>query len=175
MDSVIQTLEPAEGLSREIGLLVAALEQARSKTYEVLSGLSPTEIARKILPNAHSIGTIAMHLGEVEYWWIQSAAMKREMSEQGKKLSHWQDTFETDVDKGFTSEYCIETLKKISLLTREAMASFTDEGLEVLYTRPEIEGRSVSLRWLLQNLIDHEANHRGQMAMVKRLIRETED
>jgi len=175
MDAVIQILEPAEGLSREIGLLVAGLEHSRSKTYEVLSDLSPAEIARKILPTAHSIGAMAMHLGEVEYWWVQSAAMQREMTDEGIKLSHWLDTFENDVDKGFTAEYCLETLKKISSLTREAMTSFNDDGLEMLYTRPEIEGRQVSLRWLLQNLIDHEAHHRGQMAMVKRLMRETED
>lgn len=175
MDPVIQTLEPVEGLSREIGFLIAALELARARTCEILSDLSPAEIARRTSPTAHSIGAIAMHLGEVEYWWVQSAAMQREMTVEGKKLSHWHDTFETDVDKGFTAEYLIGTLKKISSLTRDTMASFDDDGLERLYTRPEIEGRQVSLRWLLQNLIDHEAHHRGQMAMVKRLMRETED
>jgi len=161
-------------MSREVGLYVAALEQARSKTCEILSDLSPMEIARKILPDAHSIGAIAMHLGECEYWWVQSAALQRELTDEGKELSHWHDTFETDFDKGYTAEYCIGTLKKISLLTRAAMSTFGDEALETLFTRPEIEGRHVSLRWLLQNLADHEAHHRGQMAMIKRLMRETE-
>lgn len=165
---------PLVGFSREIGFYLSSFETARAQTRKLIEDLSPAEIAHRILPNVHSIGAIALHLGECEYWYIQSIAAEKEMTEEGKKLSHWLDTLEADYDRGYTAEYCLQTLDKISELNRKILANFTDDDLEKTHLRHDLsKPTELSLRYILQLLIDHEAHHRGQISMIKRLLRES--
>jgi uncharacterized damage-inducible protein DinB len=167
-------VEPAAGFSQQIGFYLSSFENARSATRRLIEDLSPPEIARRFLPNMHSIGAIAMHLGECEYWYLQSIAAEKEMTEEGKKLSHWLDTLEADFDRGYTAQYCLETLDKISQLTRKFLINLTDEDLEKTHPRHDLsQPVELSLRYILQLSIDHEAHHRGQISMIKRLLRES--
>ena len=96
------------------------------------------------------------------------------MTEEGKKLAHWLDTLESDFDKGYSAKYCIETLDIISQMTKKTLSRYTDEDLMKMHVRNDLEQPvEYSLRFILQRLIDHEAHHRGQMAMIKRLLRES--
>ena len=160
------------GFSREIGYYLAAWERARSQTRKLLKDLTPEEIARRVLPNIHSIGALALHLGEAEFYWMQFVVAKKEAADENKKFSHWCDTLETDFDKGYTAQYCLDKMDAISRMTREFLSGKTDDDLEALYLRDDFgEPMELSLRSILQRMVDHEAHHRGQMALIKRLLR----
>jgi uncharacterized damage-inducible protein DinB len=165
-------LKPVIGFPREIGYYLAAWDRARAQTNKLLEDLTPEEIARRVLPNIHSIGALALHLGEAEFYWMQFVVAKREATEENKKFSHWCDTLETDFDKGYTAQYCLEKINAISQRTWESLMGKTDADLEVPHLRDDLgEPMELSLRLILQRMIDHEAHHRGQMAMIKRLLR----
>src|SRR5687768_7347970 len=165
-------VEPLPGFSKEIGYYLASFQFGREDTKKLLEDLAPQEIARRFLPELHSIGALAMHLGECEYWHVQSIAGERELTEDEKKFAHFFDTVENDIDRGYTAEYLISTLDRISELNREFLLDKTGDDLDKFHPRTDTNPpREVSLRWTLQLLIDHEANHRGQMSMIKRLIR----
>lgn len=167
-------LEPVPGLSREIGLLVAGLEEIRAQTVKLIEDLTNEELSRRYLPSFHQIGALALHLGECEFWWIETVAAGKELTEENRMWAHVEDTTETDFAlKGYNSRDCIDFLEKIHCRATETLARFSDAGLDNLIPcereRPRFES---SLRWILHHLIDHEANHKGQIAMMKRLIRE---
>jgi uncharacterized damage-inducible protein DinB len=165
-------VEPIPGFSRDIGYYLASFQFGRAQTKELLLDLTNEEIARRFLPELHSIGAIALHLGECEYWYFQTIAMEKEMTDEGQKLSHFCDAMETDHDKGLSAEYLINTLDTISEMNREFLAGLKDDDLDKFHPRNDVEpARELSLRWMLQLLIDHEAHHRGQISMIKRLIR----
>lgn len=165
-------LEPTPGFSREIGFYLSAWEKARAQTRVLVEDLSEEELARRILPNIHSIGAIVLHLGEAEFYWMQFVVAKKEITEADKKFSHWCDTLETDFDKGYSAQYCLCTIDRISQMTRELLSGKTDADLEKLHLRDDYgEPMHLSLRAILQRWIDHEAHHRGQIAMIRRLLR----
>lgn len=162
---------PLPGFSREIGYYLASWQFGREQTLKLLEDLTPEEIADR-LPGFHSIGAIALHLGETEYWYFQCIARGQEMTDEAQKLCHFCDTFETDHDKGLSAEYLINTLETISELNREYLATLTDADLEKFHVRADTDPpRELSLRWLLQLSIDHEGHHRGQISMIKRILR----
>jgi uncharacterized damage-inducible protein DinB len=164
-------LEPLPGFSREIGYYLAAWSKARASTLQFIEDLSPEELAYRVLPNLHSIGALTLHLGEAEFYWMQFVVAKREVTEEEKKFSHWCDTLEADFERGYTAGYCLGTLEKISQMTGELLAEKTDADLEVPHLRDDYgEPMEISLRSILQRMIDHEAHHRGQIAMIKRLL-----
>jgi len=165
-------IEPVAGFSPAIGYYLAGFEYSRSKTREMLSDLTPAEIATRIMPEIYSIGAITLHLCECEYYWIQSVVRERELSEEEQKFAHMFDGMENDVDRGFDADYLIGKLDAISQLNHDHLKTMDDKMLDRFFiSRYGERNQEFSLREILQRRIDHEANHRGQMAMIKRMIR----
>jgi uncharacterized damage-inducible protein DinB len=165
-------IDPFKGFSPEIGYYLAGFEYSRSKTREMLRDLTPAEIARRIMPEIYSIGAITLHLCECEYYWIQSVVRERELAEDEQKFAHMFDAMENDVDRGFDSKYLIGKLDAIFEMTRKELRKFEDRKLDHFFaSRYGDTPKEFSLREILQRLADHEANHRGQMSMIKRVIR----
>jgi uncharacterized damage-inducible protein DinB len=172
-----RTIEPVEGFSREIGFYLDAWEKSRAELRESVSDLSKEELAKRLSPNAHQIGNLILHIAEAEAHWILSIVAGEELSDEIKKFVHWNDSTETDfAGKNYSAGECVERIDKIGGKSREILAKFTDEDLEKLIDY-ERNGKcvEVSLRWVLCHLIDHEANHKGQISMMKRLLRENNE
>ena len=176
METVKRILEPMAGFSREIGFYLSEWERIRSGLRDIVSDLTPAELSQRILPQAHQIGNLILHLGEAEASWIHSIVAGRDLTDEEKAFSHWCDTFERDfAEKHYNVKDCLERIDKISEMSREILAKFSDDDLERMFGYDREEKRfEVSLRWVLCNLIDHEATHKGQISMLKRLLREAE-
>ena len=177
METVKRALEPVTGFSREIGFYLSAWEKTRAELREIVSDLSKEELSKRILPDAHQIGGLLLHLGEAEAGWIHSIIDGKELNEEEKKFVHWYDTTETDfAEKDYSAQDCVERIDEISRMSRKILAKLGDEHLEKLFGYDR-NGKQVevSLRWVLCHLIDHEANHKGQISMMKRLLRESNE
>lgn len=169
-------LEPIDGLSREIGLLVAGLEEVRAQTVTFIADLSKDELAYRVLPGFHQIGALALHLAETEFWWIQTVFDGLETSVDDRKQFHLNDTTESDFAlKGYDASDCIRILSMAHERAVETLSGVPDGNLDILSAHPRNEPRfESSLRWILHHLIDHEATHKGQIALIKRVMRESD-
>jgi uncharacterized damage-inducible protein DinB len=177
MEVLTRTLIPASGFSPEIGFYLSAWEKVRAGLRETVCDLSVEELSRRVLPGAHQIGALILHLGESEAGWIHSIIAERELDEREKKFVHWYDTTETDfAEKGYGAQNCIERIDEISRMSRRILLQFGDDDLEKLFGYDR-DGRriEVSLRWILCHLLEHEAHHNGQISMLKRLLRQTNE
>lgn len=168
-------LEPVAGLSREIGFLIAGLQEVRKQTVAVVEDMKPDELSRRITRSFHQPGGLALHLAETEFWWIDIVFAGREITEEDRKRFHFDDTTETDFAlKKYGADDCVRILNLAHERTIETLSEFDDGSLDRLYPFPRKEPKfESSLRWILHHLIDHESNHRGQIAMMKRLMRES--
>lgn len=167
-------LIPPAGLSREIGLLVAGLEEVRAQTVELLSDLSNAELCARPFDGAHQIGSLALHLAKNEYWWIQIGYANRSAPEnESHRFFLEDDTLDADFRSlSMDASDCIALLAAAHACTLTTLTGVDDTELEMMFEnpKPDPEYRS-SLRWIIHHLIDHEAHHKGQISMLKRLIR----
>lgn len=171
METKQDFVEPLAGYSHHLGYYLGSLVKARAYTKDILADLTPAELAQR-LPDMYSIGALTLHLGEAEYYWIQEVVGERALTEEEMKWAHFFDTIENDVDRGLTVEHCTERIDAISAKTRELLKNYTDGDLDKVYIREYNDVRTeITLRSILHRLIDHEAHHRGQMSMIKRMIR----
>jgi uncharacterized damage-inducible protein DinB len=171
--SVTRILKAAPGFSREIGFYLSQWEKTRAELREIVSDLTDAELAARITPEAHQIGALILHLGEAEAWWMLSVVAEKVLDEETKKFAHIYDTTETDfAAKGYSATECLERIDEINRRSREILLPLTDEDLGKIFSY-ELDGKVVeaSLRWIFCQLIDHEATHKGQIAMLKRLLR----
>jgi uncharacterized damage-inducible protein DinB len=170
-----RTLMPAEGFSSSIGFYLSGMEEVRGQLREAVTGLTDEKFSRPAFVGAHSIGALVMHIGEAEWWWMQCVVLGHELTEKDRHAPFWDVLKSPDAfsSKGHTAEFCLQEIEKIRQQTRELLASFNDEDLERIISFERGGQRyEHNLRWILHHLIDHEAQHKGQILMLKRLLAE---
>ena len=167
-------LELPPNFSREIGLFLGGLKKVRKEWRDVVEGLTKKELARRIFPEVQPIGTLILHIAEAEYFWIQTIVRGQEMTEEIKNLLHWDLWFGDFASKDLDVRYCINAVEKIHELTPQALARFSDDDVKKTFVRRRENSEShYTLRWIFVHLIEHEATHKGQIMMLKRLLRES--
>ncbi len=172
-----QTLKPVSGVAEQIGFYLAGLEEVRNQMREAVKDLSNEENSRNLIPGVHSIGQLILHCGEAEWWWIHCVvAEKRLDEEEAKREAHWDVLLDEDfTSKGYSAEFCIAEIGKITARSKGVLESLQDHDLGRYFGWEKDDGTRIekSLRWILHHLIDHEAQHKGQILMLKRLLRES--
>jgi uncharacterized damage-inducible protein DinB len=173
MEVTRHTLAPANGLSPGIGFLLGGMEEVRGQLREAVELMSDEEIARRAIADAHSIGALVLHIGEAEWWWMNCVIQGHELTDEDRQQSYWDvlKDAEAFAAKNYSASYCLRTIAAIREETRSFLASLGDDALENIYSHTRGERTmEASLRWILHHLIDHEAQHKGQILMLKRLL-----
>ncbi len=168
-----RVLNPTEGISPGIGFYLSGMEEVREQVREAVTGLSGEKFDRPAFLGAHSIGALVMHIGEAEWWWMQCNVAGHELTDEDRKAPFWDVLENPDAfaSRGYTAEFCLDQIGNIRKQTMALLATLNDDDLEriVSYERRGTTYEQ-SLRWILHHLIDHEAQHKGQILMLKRLV-----
>ncbi len=168
-----RVLEPAEGVTKGIGFYLTALDEIRKATREEVASLSLEEFNRHVVAGAHSIAALLMHLGEAERWWIEGIVEGKEAAEHYWARKYTDGMLEPEVfgQKNYSAQFCLGEIDEVREATRRCLSAFNDADLERIFTHcNHARTLEVSLRWVLHHLIEHEAEHKGQILMLKRLV-----
>lgn len=166
-------LTPHAGLSTAIGYYLSGMEEVREQVIRAVKEIPDDVIGRPAFLGAHSIGGLVLHIGEAEWFWMQMVVSGHPLTDEDKNMPYW-DVLE-DVDRvtqrGYTTEFCLLEAQKIRNQTRDVLFGYDDSHLD----KPinfERHGTTTqhSLRWILHHLLDHEAQHKGQILMLKRVM-----
>ncbi len=174
-----RVLAPVEGCALGVGLCLAAMEEVRAQLRGAVEELSDEIIARRLVPGAHSIGALVLHIGEAEWWWMHCVVGGNAFAEEDPPAVCWDALLreaggEDFATRGLSARDCLAAVDDIREgTTRRVLAALDDEDLErfFLYNWQETT-REVGLRWVIHHLVDHEAQHKGQILMLKRLLQQ---
>lgn len=168
-----RVLTPHPGLSTGIGYYLSGMEEVRSQLVAAVKTIPDDLIGKPPFLGAHSIGGLVLHIGEAEWFWMQMVGSGRQLTDEVKNAPYWDilDDVERVARKGYTAEFCLQEAEKIRNLTRDVLFSYNDKDLErtITFERHD-KPTEHNLRWILHHLIDHEAQHKGQILMLKRLM-----
>jgi uncharacterized damage-inducible protein DinB len=168
-----RVLTPHPGLSTGIGYYLSGMEEVRTQLNVAVKVIPDDLIGKPPFLGAHSIGGLVLHIGEAEWFWMQMVVRGHQLTDEDKKAPYW-DVLE-DVERvarnGYTAEFCLQEIDRIRNQTRDTLFSYNDKDLERIITfERNGETSEYNLRWILHRLIDHEAQHKGQIFMLKRLM-----
>lgn len=168
-----RVLSPHPGLSTGIGYYLSGMEEVRNQLEAAVKPIPDDLIGKPAFLGAHSIGALVLHIGEAEWFWMQMVVSGHQLTEEDKQAPYWDilDDVEAVARNGYTTEFCLQEAEKIRNQTRDVLFSYNDKDLERIITF-ERRGKTTehNLRWILHHLIDHEAQHKGQIFMLKRLM-----
>lgn len=161
------------GLSTGIGYYLSGMEEVRSQVVAAVKTIPDELIGKPPFLGAHSIGGLVLHIAEAEWFWMQMVVAGHQLTEEDKAAPCWDilDDVERVARSGFTTDFCLQEAEKVRNQTRDVLFAYNDKDLErtIMYER---HGKPTehNLRWILHHLIDHEAQHKGQILMLKRLM-----
>lgn len=161
------------GLSTGIGYYLSGMEEVRNQLNVVVRSIPDDLIGKPAFLGAHSIGGLTLHIGEAEWFYMQMVVCGHQLTEEDKQAPFWDvlDDVDAVARRGFTGEFCLQEIEKIRNQTRDVLFSYSDKDLERMITfERRGESTEYNLRWILHHLIDHEAQHKGQILMLKRLM-----
>ncbi|MGH9932902.1 MAG: DinB family protein [Pyrinomonadaceae bacterium] len=168
-----RTLCSTPGFSTEIGFYLNAMDEVRDQLREAVAGMADEQISLPVIPGAHSIAALVLHIGEAEWYWMQNVVSGHQVTDEIRNAPFWDVLKEPKLSskQSHSAEFCLNEIKGIRQQTAETLALFNDTQLDRVrsYERNG-ETHELTLRWILHHLIDHEAQHKGQVLMLKRLM-----
>ena len=157
-------IKPETGYTPQIGIMVDMLEDLRFRIIELTQDLDPTETDYLFDDKANSIGALLMHLvAKGSYYQVETLqgrtwTLKEE--EFGGVASGLGEKSREEV-KGKPIKYYLDLWDQVREKTLEGLKAQDDEWLA-----SNIED-GINNHWVWFHVLEHSANHMGQIALVK--------
>lgn len=167
------TLDRRGDLSPRVAFLFSMMARMRSRLLRVVEDLTNEEIDYSPdMERIETIGTLLLHIAAVEWSWIFEDIDGTEMD-----YEKWKHAFALREEK-------------VSQLTKKGLKFYLDRLLEVrsevfvrlrnlddsnLHTLIDVGPAEVSIEWILFHILEHEAMHIGQISILKRLAKTSEN
>lgn len=155
---------PVANEEPEIGRWLWALEDVRSKLLERLDGIRQTTLDAKI-EGSTSIGSLLYHIAVVETGWLHYDLLGTSPPPEIATLfpvEPWsKDGLLTHIE-GQSIEEHLHRLRTVRQVFLSHFQSMTLTDWRTPRTNEE-EGYDVTPEWVVYHLIEHEAQHRGQI------------
>jgi len=152
----------------EIGVWLWAMEEARANTKSSITGLEQN-IIDWAGPDGkeNSIGSLLYHIAEIEMAWLYFDILlqRKQYPKNLFPIEPFTDGHLTHIENISLKEH-IERLDSSRTIFLEALKNITIADWSVLRS-PEGDDYSVSPAWAVFHLVEHEAGHNGQIAIMK--------
>lgn len=160
-------LTPLPGYPPEVGLALAALEESRQRTREKLANLPETLVDWTPPGWSNSIGSLLYHIALIEVDWLYSEILVHDFPEEVLGLFPY-DVRDEDgnltVVAGLSLATHWQRLERVRSIFLEEMHAINAEDLGQVRELPPYD---VTPTWVIHHLLQHEAEHRGEMGMVR--------
>lgn len=160
-------LEPLPGYAKEVGLALAAMQEARQRTKEALAGLKPAALAWTPPGWPNSIGTLLYHLALVEADWLYVEILERDFPAEVAALFPQEMRDEAgllSMVEGISLEAHLARLDQVRAFLLDALRTF--DAAEWVRVR-SLPAYDVTPVWIVHHLMQHEADHRGQIQLLR--------
>lgn len=152
----------------EIGGLLWMLEDGRRLTMEVLADVPDHALGWQPAPGENSIGTLLYHIAAVEADWLYvevlqqpsfpaeiAALFPRDMRDEHHRLSVSDETT------------LGAHLARLDAVRRALLDAFRGMSLDDFRRERSLPDYHVTPEWVLHHLIQHEAEHRGEIGLLR--------
>jgi uncharacterized damage-inducible protein DinB len=158
------------GYPIEIGAALWALEDCRARTLHTLSVVTDVMLDRESPHGGNSIGTLLYHIAAIEADWLFTEILEREFAPEVR------DHFPIDVRdaqgrlsrvRGLSLE---DHRNRLRAVRTALLTSLQEMSADDFRRARRLADYRVTPEWVLHHLAQHEAEHRGQIADLRRGI-----
>lgn len=164
---------PLPGYEPEIGRWLWAMQDTRERTLRGLEGLSIADLDAMPAGADNTIGVLLYHMALIEADWLYAEALdNRPLPPEVEALfplDHRDEQGQLAAMRGLPLE---DHLQRLATVRDRLLEEFKSMTLEDFRRPRHFPGQyDVTPQWVLHHLIQHEAEHRGQIQTLRGLLR----
>jgi uncharacterized damage-inducible protein DinB len=162
------TLPPLEGADPAVGPVLAAFQDARARTLKAIADLPPGALDARPAAGHNTIGTLLYHLALVEASWLYEDVLGlTDYPPDILALFPYDSRDEQGLLyalQGEPLDYYLDRLTDVRERAIEVYGGMTVEDFRTTRHVTVDDGSyNVTPEWALYHLMQHEAEHRGQI------------
>jgi uncharacterized damage-inducible protein DinB len=161
-----RSLETPDGYAPAVGLLLAMAEDCRARTLRDIDALQPDMVDRVASGHVNTIGSILYHVAAIELDWLYVEILAEEFPDEAAAWFPWDVREEGGLltrVRGDSLERHLDRLAWVRDLFRSGLTRFGDDDL---HEEVRTDDGTVTRAWVLHHLMQHEAEHRGQLSEI---------
>lgn len=161
-----ESIQRPDGYSPRVAFLLALTEECRGRTLRLVADLDPATVDQPTVWNGNTAGSLLYHVAAIELDWLYAEVMVKDFPEEA---GAW---FPHDVREehgrlspalGDSLERHLARLAWVRERVREELRSLADDDLDAIRVSGDF---TVTPEWVFHHLMQHEAEHRGQLGEI---------
>ena len=155
-------LNPLNGYPEEIGVWLAALQDARARTLRVVEKIEPHWLDFVPQDDGESISTILYHLAAIETSWLYEEILQLPFPPEIEALLP-HDVREANGKLTPVNDPMPEHLNRLAKVRERLLRDFLSMSAADFQKLRQLSDYDVSPMYVLHHLLQHEAEHRSQI------------
>lgn len=164
-------LLPDEANEPQIGLWLGALHDARLRTLEAIEGAAQADLDADHPDTQNSIGTLLYHIAAIETDWLYAEVLTTDFPPDVIGLFPYDvrnDSGRLTPVRGVSLDDHLDRLHAVRELVRATFGTMT---IEDFFRVRELPQYDVTPAWVVHHLLQHEAEHRGDIGVIRSWLR----
>lgn len=163
-------LQPLSDYEPTIGAWLWAFQDTRRRTLDSLEGIDDDTVNWSSPGGSNSIGSLLYHIAAIEISWLhedilEGAAFTPEID----KLMIYNVREEDGALTTVTTEPLKSHLNRLAICRQHFLSKFTGMSLQEFRRPRKLDQYNVTPEWVIHHLIQHEAEHRGQIGELRKI------
>lgn len=148
------------------------LDDARARTQEALKGMEPSLVDWQAdhINHQHTIGTVLYHIAAIELDWLMEEILEGQLLDDPVWEMFPYDVRDENglltIVTGHSYDWHWQRLDKVRQILRETITPMTTDEFR---RKRVLESYDVTPAWVMHHLAQHEAEHRGELMMLRTL------
>ena len=162
-------VKPLANYPPDIGRALWILQDTRSRTKQALEGVTQAVLDWSFSEHHNTIGTILYHIAAVEMDWLHEEILQKEFPEEIEGL------FPIDMrdDLGQLSRLrgvsLAEHFQRLDTVRKYFLEALQQLSRDEFFRVRNLDKYDITPEWVIHHLIQHEAEHRGQVSEIRTL------
>lgn len=156
-------ITPLNGYAGEVGVWLAALQDTRRRTLRMLEKIKPHWVDFMPQDGGESIGTILYHLAVIETDWLYVEVLQE--PSYPPEVNSWfpYDVRVSDGSLTPVTDTLQNHLERLRNVREKFLAGFLNVTADDFWRVRSLPEYDVTPIYVIQHLMQHEAEHRSQM------------
>lgn len=171
-----RVMAPVTAAEPEIGRWLWALEDTRRRTIETVAGISQSAIDWSAPEGGNTIGTLLYHIAliEADYLYVDVLGLDDYPQELHAMFPH-DDRDATGALTVVAGVSRADHLNRLAWTRARLLATFAPMPLAAFRRPRTLPDYEITPEWTLHHLMQHEAEHRGQIGALRQRAEQTPD